>query len=104
MWTHFPLPPTPLPTWACLAVLGRPLLPSDAPEGQDPQPVVVLGYKFWQRYYSGRTDILGLTLRMDRKVYTIVGVMPRRFTWQGGEVYLPMTIRESAGNQCTGPL
>ncbi len=80
------------------ALLGRPLLPSDALDGQDPQPVVVLGYKFWQRYYSGRTDILGQTLRLDHKAYTIVGVMPPRFTWQGGQVYLPMTIRESAGN------
>ena len=39
------------------ALLGRPLIPSDAPEGQDPQPVVVLGYKFWHRYYNGRADI-----------------------------------------------
>ena len=80
------------------ALLGRPLLPSDASDGQDPQPVVVLGYKFWQRYYNGRSDILAQTLRMDHKAYTIVGVMPPRFTWQGGEVYLPMTLRESAGN------
>jgi putative ABC transport system permease protein len=79
------------------ALLGRPLLPSDAPEGQDPQPVVVLGYKFWQRYYNGRTDILGRTLRLVHKPYTIVGVMPPRFTWQGGEVYLPLKIEETRG-------
>lgn len=40
------------------ALLGRTLRPSDAPEGRDPEPVVVLGYKFWQRYYSGRRDVL----------------------------------------------
>ncbi len=34
------------------ALLGRRLIPSDAPMGQDPQPVVVLGYKFWQRHYN----------------------------------------------------
>jgi putative ABC transport system permease protein len=79
------------------ALLGRPLLPSDAPEGQDPQPVVVLGYKFWQRHYNGRPDILGETLRMVHKTYLIVGVMPPRFTWRGGEVYLPVKLLESSG-------
>ncbi len=79
------------------ALLGRPLIPSDAPDGQDPQPVVVLGYKFWQRYYNGRTDILGQTLRLLHKSYTVVGVMPPRFTWQGGEVYLPLKLVDSPG-------
>jgi len=79
------------------ALIGRPLIPSDAPEGHDPQPVVVLGYKFWQRYYNGRADILGQTLRLVHKPYTIVGVMPPRFTWQGGEVYLPLSLQESTG-------
>jgi len=31
------------------ALMGRVLLPSDAPFGQEPQRVVLLGYKFWQR-------------------------------------------------------
>jgi putative ABC transport system permease protein len=79
------------------ALLGRPLIPSDAPDGQDPQPVVVLGYKFWQRHYNGRVDILGRTLRLLHKTYTIVGVMPPRFTWQGGEVYLPLKLDDSVG-------
>src|SRR5665213_1842966 len=51
------------------ALLGRPLIPSDAPDGQDPQPVVVLGYKFWQRRYNGRADILGHTLKLVHKTY-----------------------------------
>src|SRR5579863_1335920 len=62
------------------ALIGRGLIGSDAADGQDPQPVVVLGYKFWQRYYGGRTDILGRTLNLVHKPYTIVGVMPPRFT------------------------
>lgn len=28
------------------ALLGRTLIPSDAPDGEDPQPVVVLSYRF----------------------------------------------------------
>jgi putative ABC transport system permease protein len=79
------------------ALLGRTLLPSDAPGGRDPEPIIVLGYKFWQRYYNGRSDVLGRTLRLVHKSYTIVGVMPPRFTWQGGEVYLPLRLDPSRG-------
>ena len=34
-------------------LLGRGLLPSDGPDGQDPENVAVLGYRFWQRHYNG---------------------------------------------------
>lgn len=73
-------------------LLGRGIIESDAPEGQDPQPVVLLGYKFWQRYYAGRRDVIGRTLQLVHKTYTIVGVMPPRFTWQGADVYLPLKM------------
>ena len=36
------------------ALYGRTMIPSDAPFGQDPKPIVVPGYKFWQRHYGGR--------------------------------------------------
>jgi MacB-like periplasmic core domain len=42
-------------------VLGRGLLPSDAIDGQDPQPVVVLSYKFWQKHFLGNPDAVGKT-------------------------------------------
>jgi predicted permease len=71
---------------------GRILMESDSPEGQEVQPVVVLGYKFWQKHYGGRTDIVGRTLQLVHKPYTIVGIMPPRFTWMGGEVYLPLKL------------
>jgi hypothetical protein len=71
---------------------GRTLIESDAPEGEDPQPVVVLGYKFWQKHYGGGTGVIGRTLQLVHKTYTIVGIMPPRFTWQGGEVYLPLKL------------
>ena len=72
------------------ALLGRGLIPSDAPEGQDPQPVVVLGYKFWQRHYNGEPDVVGKNIQLVHKNYTIVGVAQSRFTWGDGDVYLPL--------------
>ncbi len=74
------------------AAIGRGLQPSDAVDGQDPQPVAVLGYKFWQRHFNGDPSVLGKTLQLVRKNYTIVGVAGSRFTWGDGDVYLPLKI------------
>lgn len=76
------------------AALGRNLLPADAIDGQDPQPVVVLGYKFWQRHFNANPGVIGQTLQLVRKNYTIVGVGAPRFTWGDGDVYLPEKITQ----------
>jgi putative ABC transport system permease protein len=68
------------------ALLGRGLIASDAPEGQDPQPIIVLSYKFWQKRYAGRANVVGEKLQLVHKTYTIVGVMPPRFTWRGSDL------------------
>ena len=65
--------------WGVPALMGRWLIPADAPPGQDPERVVVLGYQFWQRYYSGDPAVVGRTIQLVRKDYQIVGVMPPRF-------------------------
>jgi putative ABC transport system permease protein len=79
---HFGVPP----------LLGRELGPADAPFGQEPAPVVVLGYKFWQRHYRGDRQIVGHTVQLVHKTYTIVGILPPRFVWGDGDVYLPQKI------------
>ncbi len=74
--------------------LGRGLVPSDAIDGQEPQPVVVLSYKFWQRHFNSDPGVLGKTLQLVRKNYTIVGVAAARFTWDDGDVYLPLKVTQ----------
>jgi putative ABC transport system permease protein len=76
------------------AALGRGLQPSDAIDGQDPEPVVVLGYKFWQRHFNSDPSIIGKTIQLVRKNYTVVGVAGSRFTWGDGDVYLPLKITQ----------
>jgi predicted permease len=73
-------------------IVGRELLPSDAPDGQEPQPVVVLSYKFWQKHFFGDRAVLGQTLQLDQKNYVIVGVAAPRFTWYSADVFLPFKL------------
>jgi putative ABC transport system permease protein len=74
------------------AMLGRYFLPADAPEGQDPQPVAVITYQFWRRHYNSDAGVVGKTIQLDHKDYSIIGVMPQRFTWMDADVYLPLKM------------
>ena len=76
------------------AALGRGLVPSDAIDGQEPQPVAVLSYKFWQRHFNSDPGVVGQNLQLVRKNYTIVGVAAARFTWGDGDVYLPLKVTQ----------
>ena len=77
-------------------------MPSDAPDGQDPQPVAVLSFKFWQRHYRGDPAVVGKTIQLNHKTYTVLGVMPVRFTWRDGDVYIPLKV-ESDQTHRYGP-
>jgi putative ABC transport system permease protein len=57
-------------------LLGRTLLQSDEDAAT---PAVVLSQGFWERQFAGRSDILGLPLRLDGVVHHVVGVMPADF-------------------------
>jgi putative ABC transport system permease protein len=83
------------------ALLGRYIVPSDAPDGQDPQPVTVLSYKFWQRHYRGDPAVVGKTIQLTHKTYAILGVMPPRFTWMDGDVYLPLKVESDQTRRYT---
>ena len=72
------------------ALVGRTYLPDDA--RTDAAPVVVLGYRFWQRQFGGDRNVVGRQLRLNDQVRTVVGVMPKRFMWRGADVYLPITF------------
>jgi len=76
------------------ALSGRYFLPSDAPDGQDPQPVTVLSYNFWRRHYNSDPNIVGKNIQLAHKDYTILGVLPPRFTWGDGDIYLPLKMSQ----------
>jgi len=79
-------------------LLGRNLGPSDSPEGQEPLPVVMLHYRFWQRHFNGDPAVIGKTLELNHRLYTIVGVTRPHFTWGwGADVYLPEEATQGGG-------
>jgi putative ABC transport system permease protein len=78
------------------ALKGRWFLPSDAPAGEDPQRVAVLSYEFWQRYFVGDPHIVGKKLQLVHETYEVIGVMPPRFKWGDGEVYLPLKLSQDS--------
>jgi hypothetical protein len=57
----------------------------------------VLSYNFWQRHYNGDPVIVGKSIQLVHKDYTILGVLPPRFTWMDGDVYLPLKVSQDPG-------
>src|SRR5579872_2275502 len=52
--------------------------------------LVVLGWKFWQRRFSGDPAIVGGKLTLNGAAYDVIGVMPETFTLRTADVYVPL--------------
>ena len=76
------------------AMLGRYFTPSDVSGDRGPNPVVVLSHKFWKQHFNADPSVVGKTIELSHKSYTILGVTPPRFTWGAVDVYLPL-VRNS---------
>jgi putative ABC transport system permease protein len=59
------------------AALGRTLVDGDGGPGRD--NVVVLSDRFWRRRFDGNAGVIGTTLELDGRPFTIAGVMPPSF-------------------------
>lgn len=74
------------------AMLGRTFAPSDVPTPQDPPRIAVISYRFWKRHFNGDPAVSGKTLELNHQPYTVLGVVPPRFTWNDADVYVPMAL------------
>jgi hypothetical protein len=62
-------------------LLGRFLDDADVRLHQGgPEPVAVIGYQFWQRYYGGDPAVIGERLLVEGSPFTVVGVARQEFT------------------------
>ena len=73
-------------------LLGRVFNEADGPAGEQPQRVVVLTYRFWQRHFGGRPEAVGQTLYLNREPYTVIGVLPRQYFYTGPEILVPIHL------------
>jgi len=73
-------------------LFGRTFSPHDTGNESKVEPVAVLSYLFWQRRFSGRRDVLGRQVRLNDKFFTIIGVLPVRFTWNDADIYVPTEL------------
>src|SRR5436305_3168259 len=76
-------------------LLGRVFNAEEQIEGKD--FVAVLSYGFWQRRFAGNPDIVGQTIMLSARPYTVIGVMrpdfhplPRRLVFSDSEFYRPV--------------
>jgi len=82
-----------LPMFGVQPLLGRFFAPSEMQMGHD--QVAILGHRLWKLRYGSDPAILGKSIDLDEKRYTIVGVMPAsfRFTWdQEMDVFVPLAL------------
>ncbi len=84
------------------SVLGVPPLFGRTPTVEDVKPdsprVVVLSYKVFERDFGKDPTVVGRTIVLDDQPATVVAVMPPRFAWWNGDIWIPVALNRVAGN------
>ena len=78
------------------ALLGRTFGPADIPVAAAPPNIGVISYLFWQRHFQGDPGIVGKTVELNHQPYTILGVVPPRYTWNDADIYVPLPMTPDA--------
>ena len=74
-------------------VAGRDFLPEEDQPGHD-NNVMLLGNKFCKTHFNGDPQIVGKTVRLNDKSYTVVGVLPPGEPWlDAADVFVPFVRR-----------
>ncbi len=80
-----------------LSMLGvRPFLGRDfeaSEEKAGTPPVILLSYSLWQSHFAGDPNIVGRTIKLDDRSFTIVGVLPPNYrSLDKTDVMLPIGV------------
>jgi putative ABC transport system permease protein len=71
-------------------LLGRGITLGDGKPGAP--PVFVMSYKMWRSRYDLDPSVLGRTFVLNGQPTTLVGIMPRRFTKLGADLWRPVAL------------
>jgi putative ABC transport system permease protein len=75
------------------SALGRLITREDAGISQGSgSAVAVLSYNFWERHYAGKRDVVGKTIFIAQKPFTVIGVTPPGFFGEQVGFALDVTI------------
>ena len=83
-------------SWNLFATLGVQPFIGRSFRAEDDQPsannTVILSWSLWIRRFGGETSVIGRKINLDAKPYTVIGVMPRWFTFpeQKVQIFLPI--------------
>jgi putative ABC transport system permease protein len=76
-------------------LLGRTFLPEEDTPGHDQEVILTRG--LWERQFAGDQTVVGKTLRLDTRPYTVVGVMDQDCKFpQTVELWLPLALDPQA--------
>jgi predicted permease len=65
------------PLLGARVVVGRSFVPEENHAGS--APIVILGHRLWQSRFGGDPAIVGRTVSLDNKRYTVIGILPAGF-------------------------
>ncbi len=71
-------------------ILGRTIRPEEV--GDSAARVLVISHALWQRRFAGDTNVIGQRIALDDEPYTIIGVMPPNFQFDGGDAWFPFPM------------
>jgi putative ABC transport system permease protein len=101
------LDPQALPTLGLRPVLGRDITDADGAAGAP--PTFLMSDRMWKERFNRDPRVLGMTLKLNGTMRTLIAVTPPRFLLHGADVFFPATITESStealiGGSTTEPL
>jgi predicted permease len=74
-------------------VIGRAFSPEDQREGAS--PAVLVSHTYWRQDLGGSADLSRYKLKMQDRVYSVVGVLPPRFSFpDGASLWIPRELFE----------
>jgi predicted permease len=76
--------------------IGRFFNREESGDEQNAHSVAVISHAYWISHYHGQSSVIGAKLRLNRTVFTIIGVAPKSFrgSWAGlgMQIWVPITM------------
>jgi putative ABC transport system permease protein len=82
-------------------IMGHTFTQADEKAGGGPGGFkIIISNDFWKKQFGGEANVLGLTIELDRRKFTVIGVMPAGFQFpiQADPIDFYVTIAEDAAN------